>query len=194
MAGQEVSLGQGDPLVLEALQQLPEGLGLAVDIGLIPGGGAVGGTQVGVDPLDAEGGQGKDLPDLLQVAAGLPQAVHSRVHRQVDGQGAAIGRQLAGVGRVHHRLGQAVPPQQGELVRVGVSQDEDLPPDAPLPQLDALRQAGHAEGGHPLPLEDAGHRQGPVAVGVGLHGGHQLAARGQQGPEGRHVVSPGPPG
>ena len=76
---------------------------------------------------------------------------------------------------------------------MGVSQNEDLPPDAPLPQLDALRQAGHAEGEHPLPLEDAGHRQGPVAVGVGLHGGHQLAARGQQGPEGRHVVDQGRP-
>ena len=54
----------------------------------------------------------------------------------------AVGLQLGGVVRAGGGLGQPVLCQQVEIRRGAVSQDQDLPLDAGLPQLDRLVQRG----------------------------------------------------
>ena len=98
-------LGQGWRVVVPFGQQLLEGLNLPLDIGAVGGGGAVRCAEVGKNPLDPKVLHGEDLNDLLQVMAGLTQAVHPGVNGQVDRQGFAGLAELHGVGEIHCGLG-----------------------------------------------------------------------------------------
>ena len=123
MAGLKMDLGEGNPPVFQLLQQLLEGLNLPLDIGAVGGGGAVRCAEVGENPLDPKVLHGEDLNDLLQVMAGLTQAVHPGVNGQVDRQGFAGLAELHGVGEIHCGLGEFVPAQQGDLAGGGIPQD-----------------------------------------------------------------------
>ena len=127
----------------------------------------------------------------LGVVPGDAQTVEAGVHLEVDGQPPAACVQRPGVFGAHHRLGQAVPGQQGGQLRPGIAKHQDRPPDAAPPQADTLGGGGHGKGVRARPDAQPGDLQVPVPVGVGLDYRHKAGPRRQKGAQGGQIVPQG---
>ena len=107
---------------------------------------------MGKYPFHLQMGQGEHVGNGGGVLRRDAQPVHSGVQGQVDLQFHPLGGEGQAVGRVSHRLGQAVGSQQGSLLRRGPPQHQDHPGDPRPAEGDPLGQAGHREGVHSLGL------------------------------------------
>ena len=139
---------------------------------------------MGVDAGDLQDAVLIHPPDGVQVLRQESDAVHTRVHCDMYLEAhavlPAVGLQLGGVVRAGGGLGQPVLCQQAEIRRGAVSQDQDLPLDAGLPQLDRLVQRGSGKVADAQLPQLGGHRPRPVSVSVRLHHAHDPAARWQK--------------
>ena len=154
---------------------------------------------MGVDPLRQQTGQtagGDDVGHALVkavAAAEETQTGHAGVDLDVDAELPAQRRRAGGellrLGKAGHRLGDVVVDERLGILRRGVAQDQQRHGDAGAAQLHGLVQAGHGQIVRALALQQAGHRHGAVAVGVGLDHAQKPAALRQGGADGAVVVA-----
>ena len=142
---------------------------------------AVGDTQMGKEPLDAQVFHPAQAGQGCAVLRRNAQAAHPRVNGQVDADRRARGVQRSPVGLVRHRLDQPPAAQKGDLLHRGVAQNQNGSPNSRPAQGDPLGQAGHGKGPNAAFLQAPGHNSRAVAVAVRLDHRHQPAAGGQAG-------------
>ena len=146
----------------------------------------IGVGEMGENALRLQVGQGAQGLQLLRRPLGVvvqhPQTAHARVHLQVDAGPFSGGPGGAGQGlgqrRGEYPLGQLQIHHLGGQLRRGVPQDEDGGGDARPAQGRPLLQAGHRQIVRPQLHQAAGHRDGPVAIAVGLYRCQKPAVRG----------------
>lgn len=80
--------------------------------------------------------------------------------------------------------------QLRKLCRNGCAHDQDRVLNACLAQSDALVRGGHTEPADGQFLQCAANFNGAVSVGIGLHDGQHIGARGQS-PHVGHILSKG---
>ena len=105
--------------------------------------------------------QAKGATSPSTSSQGMPSRWRPGVDFQVHRDPAALGGQGPGVVGADHRLGQAVPGQQGNLPGAGVTQHQDGAQHAAPPQARTLGGGGYGEGTDALPGADAGNLQIP---------------------------------
>ena len=185
-AGVDAGGAQGVYSLVEALD-----LTLEVD-----GAGAVGRGEVGEGAHHIERPMkrylSREFHDLVPTHA---DAVHARVHLQMEGRGHPEGvgglgiadGELGSVDRRHDLVGQKQRDGRGR----GLAQNEDRGVHVSLAQGDGLVHRGHAQVLGPGVQRRLGALHGAVAVAVGLHHGHEPGARIQAPLHGRGVVADG---
>ena len=185
-AGRQALLRQAGQDRLEALL-----LEFAESVVLL--GRGIGAGQVGVDAGQLDGVhalQGRHQPGaFLPVGA---EAGHAGVELELHGHGAAAaaGQVLAEQGLAHAADGGHQLPAQTAAQFLGlgeVAEHQHWRPDAGAPQLHPFGEGGDTEAGRPGLQGGPGHRQGTVAVGIGLDHGHQLGGRTDVAPQRPHV-------
>ena len=140
----------------------------------------LGEGQVGEHPRDPKPFQLTDSQQAIPVIPGEAQPVHAGVHGQVDLDPMGRMVQFLRVCSAHHSLRQPPAGKQPGLLRRCPAQNQDFTLNSSPAEPDALLQCGHCEGPHAAGHADLGGEYVSVAVGVGLHHGHQLTARGEQ--------------
>lgn len=120
----------------------------------------------------------KQISDLFRCFPGDPQTVHSGVHGNMDVNGSFTGVffQHAAMLLVNDRLGQVVVPDLSGQHRRCVAKDQDLTGNACAPKLHPFCQGGYAKMAHTGAAQDAAHRDGAMAIGIGLDHGHDPVA------------------
>ena len=162
----------------------------------VDGAGAVGRGEVGEGAHQIERPMerylSREFHDLVPTHA---DAVHARVHLQMEGRGHPEGvgglgvadGELGGVDRRHDLVGQ----KQRDGRSRGLAQNEDRGVHVGLAQGDGLVHRGHAQVLGPGVQRRFGALHGAVAVAVGLHHGHEPGSRIQALLHGRGVVADG---
>ena len=131
----------------------------------------IAGLQIGQGGVQLGGGA-HCKPDASHAGVQLEVPLHPHPRR--------LRRRAEGVGVVQrqNRRGEVIFGQNRRLCRVGVTQNQNGPGDAPAAQLQAFRHTAYRKGRRPGGLQGAGHHRRAVAVGVRLdHRAHRPAHR-----------------
>ena len=97
----------------------------------------------------------------LGVVPGDAQTVEAGVHLEVDGQPPAACVQRPGVFGAHHRLGQAVPGQQGGQLRPGIAKHQDRPRTPPRRRRTPSAAVATAKASAPAPAHSRAISKSP---------------------------------